>query len=151
MVIIMNIIKKILPICIVFFLIIFAICIFGLNDIQLKIYELQLKAQKLPENTEFIEMQSVLGKLNGTGNGINFLNTMLIHSDLTLDELENYYTDMGLDVIKQTNCKFIHKLLEHGAEIEYDSLVDKTLIENYYVVIQYKSGNAWNDFDIRGH
>ncbi len=155
----MKLLKKFLLICIgiVVFITALSICKFAvtgtslLNDIQLKFYELQLKTQKLPENTEFVEIKSVLGKLNGNGNGIDFLNTMLICSDLTFDELNSYYTDMGLDVIQQTSSKFSHKILEHNAEIEYEALKDMVSSENYYVVFQYKSGNALNNFDVRGH
>lgn len=104
----------------------------------------------LPENTYLIEKQSVCGKLNGNGNGINYLATILIKSDLSLVELQDYYSNY--EVMEQNSNLFESEYLEHDS-ISYDMLDNITEFNGYYVVYSYKSadfGSIW-EFDIRGH
>ena len=47
----------------------------------------------LPEETELIESLSQAGKLTGNGNGMQYFGAILIRSELSLEELETYYSD----------------------------------------------------------
>ena len=47
----------------------------------------------LPEQTELIEAISQTGKLTGNGNGMQYFGAILIKSELSLEELETYYSD----------------------------------------------------------
>ena len=47
----------------------------------------------LPEETELIESLSQAGKLTGNGNGMQYFGAILIKSELSLEELETYYSD----------------------------------------------------------
>lgn len=47
----------------------------------------------LPEQTELIEAISKAGKLTGNGNGMQYFGAILIKSELSLEELETYYSD----------------------------------------------------------
>ena len=47
----------------------------------------------LPEKTELIESLSQAGKLTGNGNGMQYFGAILIRSELSLEELETYYSD----------------------------------------------------------
>ncbi len=42
----------------------------------------------LPNNTEFIEMVYIAGKLVGNGNGMQYFGAILIKSELSLEELK---------------------------------------------------------------
>ena len=46
----------------------------------------------LPEETELIESLSQAGKLTGNGNGMQYFGAILIRSDLSLEELDAYYS-----------------------------------------------------------
>ena len=47
----------------------------------------------LPEETELIESLSQAGELTGNGNGMQYFGAILIRSELSLEELETYYSD----------------------------------------------------------
>ena len=49
----------------------------------------------LPEETELIESLSQAGKLTGNGNGMQYFGAILIRSDLSLEELDAYYSGKG--------------------------------------------------------
>ena len=46
----------------------------------------------LPEETELIESLSQAGKLTGNGNGMQYFGAILIRSELSLEELDAYYS-----------------------------------------------------------
>lgn len=47
---------------------------------------------ELPNDTEYIESFSKAGKLIGNGNGMQYLGGILIRSELSLEELQTYYS-----------------------------------------------------------
>ena len=47
----------------------------------------------LPEEAELIESLSQAGKLTGNGNGMQYFGAILIRSELSLEELDAYYSD----------------------------------------------------------
>lgn len=103
----------------------------------------------LPEQTELIEAISQTGKL--TGNGMQYFGAILIKSELSLEELETYYSDYRsneweylVEIQEGQSIKVIeHKALQFSEEIE-DS--------GYYIVYSWGSGNALlKELDIRGH
>ena len=61
------------------------------NDMIAKRTEKELKHTSLPENTEIIDSISIAGKLTGNGNGMQYFGAILIKTDLSEEELNNYY------------------------------------------------------------
>ena len=105
----------------------------------------------LPEETELIESLSQAGKLTGNGNGMQYFGAILIKSELSLEELETYYSDYRsneweyfVEIQEGQSIKVIeHKALQFSEEIE-DS--------GYYIVYSWGSGNSLlKALDIRGH
>ncbi len=105
----------------------------------------------LPEETELIESLSQAGKLTGNGNGMQYFGAILIKSELSLEELETYYSDYRsneweyfVEIQEGQSIKVIeHKALQFSEEIE-DS--------GYYIVYSCGSGNSLlKELDIRGH
>lgn len=139
--------KTVIVTCILFSLIILPWLINPLiNNLRLFFLTKQLMDYTLPAQTEVLENDSVCGKLNGNGNGMDFLTTILIKSDLSLEELQKHYS--FAKVIEQKGRKLDSQYLEHG-EIYYSELKDVTNYENYFVVMIYDSGHPAL-FDIRG-
>ena len=105
----------------------------------------------LPEETELIESLSQAGKLTGNGNGMQYFRAILIKSELSLEELETYYSDYRsneweylVEIQEGQSIKVIeHKALQFSEEIE-DS--------GYYIVYSWGSGNSLlKELDIRAH
>jgi len=91
----------------------------------------------LPEETELIESLSQAGKLTGNGNGMQYFGAILIRSDLSLEELDAYYSRY------RSNEWVDHGTLQFAEEIK-----DR----GYYIVYSWGSGNSLLDeLDIRGH
>ena len=105
----------------------------------------------LPEEAELIESLSQAGKLTGNGNGMQYFGAILIRSDLSLEELETYYSDY-----RSNEWEYLVEIQEGQSikEIEHKALQFSEEIEDsgYYIVYSWGSGNSLLDeLDIRGH
>lgn len=117
-----------------------------INNIRLAQFSRQIYSHSLPRQTQLLEKQCICGKLNGNGDGMDFLATILIKSDLSLEELQRYYS--FATVIKQEGIILNSEYLENG-EIRYSKLKDVTNFKDYYVVFIFDGGYPAL-FDIRG-
>ena len=105
----------------------------------------------LPENTECIEAIYKAGKLVGNGNGMQYFGAILIKSELSLEELKEYYSafaehEWECVVEEQTGQEI--KVIEH-AGLTFKTYVDA---DRYYIVYSWGDNNTiFHEFDIRGH
>ena len=120
------------------------------NNIAYKV-EKELCETPLPEKTDLIESISRAGKLTGNGNGMQYFGTILIRSDLSLEELDAYYSgyrsnewECLVETQEGQSIEVIdHETLQFSEEIK-DS--------GYYIVYSWGSGNSLlEELDIRGH
>lgn len=121
------------------------------NDMEAKKVANAIKECALPERTQLLDTVSAAGKLVGNGNGMQYFGAILIKSELSLDELKEYYGKLASDefhniVEKQESntIDFIeHEPLSFDAECDY---------EDTYIVYSWGnySGIA-SEFDLRGH
>ncbi|WP_339290161.1 hypothetical protein [Paenibacillus sp. FSL E2-0201] len=108
----------------------------------------------LPDKTERVDALSSAGKLMGNGNGMQFFGAILIKSEQTLEQLNNFYAkyrenDWSYIVEKQVsnNIAFI----EHR-DLKFKALKADEKLVNYYIVYTWGSSNyPLSDLDIRGH
>ncbi len=111
----------------------------------------RVKEIELPEATEYIESFSKAGKLVGNGNGMQYLGGILIESELSLEDLESYYSQYAENeweciVEKQTgkNIRFV----EHGT-VSLNGDIDG---DNFYIVYSWGDGDSiYSELDLRGH
>ena len=105
----------------------------------------------LPEETELIESLSQAGKLTGNGNGMQYFGAILIRSELSLEELETYYSDY-----RSNEWEYLVEIqegqsiegIDHGTLQFAEEIKDR----GYYIVYSWGSGNSLLDeLDIRGH
>ena len=103
----------------------------------------------LPEETELIESLSQAGKL--TGNGMQYFGAILIRSELSLEELDAYYSDYRrneweylVEIQKGQSIEVIdHGGLQFSKEIKGSG---------YYIVYSWGSGDSLlQELDMRGH
>ena len=105
----------------------------------------------LPEQTELIEAISKAGKLTGNGNGMQYFGAILIKSELSLEELDAYYSRY-----RSNEWEYLVDIQE-GQEIEvvdHSTLQFAEQIESkgYYIVYSWGDGNSLlKEIDIRGH
>ena len=109
----------------------------------------QLFAVPLPDHTVMVESISATGKLAGNGNGMQFFGAILIHSELTLDELSAYYAqELPNAVVKEQKTPKI-ACVEHRA-ISFHAAISDT--QEYYIVYLFGNGIfPFSNLDIRGH
>ena len=120
------------------------------NNIAYKV-EKELCETPLPEKTELIESISRAGKLTGNGNEMQYFGAILIRSDLSLEELDAYYSgyrsnewECLVETQEGQSIEVIdHETLQFSEEIK-DS--------GYYILYSWGSGNSLlEELDIRGH
>lgn len=105
----------------------------------------------LPEETELIESLSQAGKLTGNGNGMQYFGAILIRSELSLEELDAYYSDYRSNewecLVETQEGQFI-EVIDHGTLQFTEEIKDS----DYYIVYSWGSGNSLlEELDIRGH
>ncbi|HOP11610.1 MAG TPA: hypothetical protein PK629_08985 [Oscillospiraceae bacterium] len=112
----------------------------------------KLIALSLPESTQIIDSISCAGKLVGNGNGMQFFGAMLIKSELSQDQLMNYYQTY------QDTIPSISVDRQLGNKIE--SIINRELafsqtgnVSGYYIVSAFldESDYFLSDYDLRGH
>lgn len=105
----------------------------------------------LPEETELIESLSRAGKLTGNGNGMQYFGAILIRSELSLEELDAYYSDYrnneGGYLVEIQEGQDV-KVIDHGT-VQFSEEVKE---DEYYIVYSWGSSNSLlKELDIRGH
>ena len=120
------------------------------NNIAYKV-EKELCETPLPEKTELIESISRAGKLTGNGNGMQYFGAILIRSDLSLEELDAYYSDYRSnewEYLVETQEGQHIEVIDHGTLQFTEEIKDS----GYYIVYSWGSGNSLlEELDIRGH
>ena len=120
------------------------------NNIAYK-EEKELCETPLPEKTELIESISRAGKLTGNGNGMQYFGAILIRSDLSLEELDAYYSGYRSnewECLVETQEGQSIEGIDHGTLQFAEEIKDR----GYYIVYSWGSGNSLLDeLDIRGH
>ena len=120
------------------------------NNIAYKV-EKELCETPLPEKTELIESISRAGKLTGNGNGMYYFGAILIQSELSLKELDDYYSDYRSN---EWECLVETQEGQSIEVIDHETLQFSEEIKDsgYYIVYSWGSGNSLlEELDIRGH
>lgn len=122
-----------------------------INDTVAKKTANELTHFPLPSNTELIESIYKAGKLVGNGNGMQYFGAILIKSELSLDELKEYYSEFA---DSEWKCIVENQTNKDIGMIEHTKLTFKADIEgnNYYIVYSWGNNNTiFHELDIRGH
>ena len=105
----------------------------------------------LPEETELIESLSQAGKLTGNGNGMQYFGAILIRSELSLEELDAYYSDYRSnewEYLVETQEGQPIEVIDHRTLQFTEEIKDS----DYYIVYSWGSGKSLlEELDIRGH
>ena len=136
------------------------ICIVGVivplhNTYLANQLEVELLEIPLPEKTVFIESITATGELDGNGGEMNFFGGMLVKSELSEKELNEYYSKMREShddyLIKEQSSAEI-TVIKNGY-YGFEQLEDVADFENYYLVYSWGSDDSvlqsLNKFDFR--
>lgn len=123
------------------------------NHIAEKI-EKDLLKYELPNSTEIIDSVSLTGKLNGNGNGMQYVGVLLVESELSEEAIKEHYSAQldYVEVVRQEDSKL--DFIEHG-DYSYDGFPGVEG-KSYYSVVCYDSNRSdafgfLLDLDLRGH
>lgn len=142
--------KAVIPIVLIAVLLVgFIVSVPLVNNHSAKEVERRLVSTALPDNTEIVESLSKAGKLVGNGNGMQYFGAMLIKSELGLEELEAYYSEIiSGSAVREQKSRDI-EIIEHGA-LSFEAEISDT--EGYFIVYLFGSGKKpFSELDIRGH
>lgn len=123
-----------------------------LNDNVAKKTADELLEIPFPDNTEFMESIYEAGKLDGCGNGMQYFGAILIKSELSLDELKEYYAEFADNewtcvVENQINSDIDKRIMDETLTFKTDIVGN-----NYYIVYSWGDNDTiFNEFDLRGH
>lgn len=125
-----------------------------INDYTAVTAARELSEMDLPPQTELIETISSAGKLVGSGNGMQYFGAILIKSELSIEKLEDYYSQYRKNewsyIVEEQKGSEI-KAVEHR-NLEFKELRDIDDSDKYYIVYSWgESKFALADMDIRGH
>lgn len=120
------------------------------NDAAARDIETQLRDAPLPGDAEVLDSTSLAGKLSGNGNGMQYLGAILIRSDQTASELQEFYDaqavaeDLWVEVTTGDGLSGLHRtpgFLGGPAE------------PGTYIVFSWGDGpgEPFESFDLRGH
>ena len=141
--------KAAIVLCIIFavLLLLFLLCPLLNNAFAEKTAD-TLEAIPLPETTEVTEKISRAGKLTGNGNGMQYFGALLLRSELTLEELQAYYTGVGAD------CTVTAQETQQIEAIENTEVLLSTDVTagGFYLVYTWRqTGFPLALFDLRGN
>lgn len=148
--------KKIAKVAYIIFIlvILFIISCPIVNNITARFVISDVKSVPLPPNTQVAEQFSRAGKIVGDGNGMQYLGVVLMESDLSLEELDQYYSSY-----REAEWEYIVEVqdtqnVDTLENVHCDPYTLKTDISTgqYYIVYSWGSGiSPFRDLDLRGH
>ena len=113
------------------------------NDLVLNSFSEQLYNCNLPDKTVIVEKHEICGKLNGNGDGMDFLACILIKSDKTMEELEEHFKALEFEGAKSSHTlQFFYKycftawyLRLLGTQMTNDFIIFKNQMKLYRLFI----------------
>jgi len=141
---------KLVGICMIVLILAIFVSVLVYNNYCAHKVEKVLCETPLPEQTELIEAISKTGKLTGNGNGMQYFGAILIRSELSLEELNTYYSDYRSNewdyLVEVQEGRFV-EVIDHGTLQFSEEIKDS----GYYIVYSWGNGNSLlKELDIRG-
>ena len=117
-----------------------------------------LLTRPLPAETEIVDSMYAAGNLFSQGNKIQYLGAILIRSERTLEELQEFYrsqfTGLSLGVREQTSARIEPGMLPN-VNLSFRGIEEEEPLENHFIVFAFGnhdwSSNFFTFFDIRAH
>lgn len=128
------------------------------NNIVARKLEQELLDCAIPNKTAIIDSISIANKTSGNGNGMQWYGALLIKSELTEDELTEYYENLIADdnlyiSVSVQNSPLVFEQYKYHFEgfDEIDSYYCVMLSKNSISGLETSFSEKILNFDIRGH
>ena len=122
------------------------------NDAIARSVRNSLLEHPLPAETEVIDSMYAAGNLISQGNKIQYLGAILIQSELTLEELQEHYSRLG---VREQACARIELGTSKNVSLSFRGVEEGEALENHFIVFSFGnhdwSSNFFTFFDIRAH
>lgn len=124
-----------------------------INNMSAKKIVKELKKLPVPQKTEVVDSCYKAEKIAGNGNGMQYIGTILIKSDLSIDELEAFYSkyqkkELECTVVDQKNPEL--DFFDYEDELRFSEYDNRK--GNYYIVFSWGEGiSPFDELDIRGY
>lgn len=138
---------------------VFIIAVPVINNCISATYESRLKNAPVPDGTTVIESASVTGKKMGNGNGMQWFGFLLVESDMSIEELEKWYSDQ-VD-LKENEDLWVSpqetpEIIEHSRHNfkkfkNSENCYQICLFKNSVSGLEENFGEKLLNFDLRGH
>ncbi len=132
----------------------FILCIISIPLINnYQAYKVKNKLQNipLPEDSVIAEAVSSVGKLVGNGNGMQYFGAILIHSELSLEEIKSHYSSHAESEWKapRVDNQTSQTINVTNSPLHFSTTIDNA---NFYIVYLWEDSNSFFlNLDIRGH
>lgn len=137
---------------IIVLLLLFVVSVPIVNDYTATRIETKLKDIPLPEKSSYLESVSQAGKMAGNGNGMQFFGAILIESELSIDELNRFYSDYSnseMNIVIEEQASQEIKFIEHG-KLSFNHELSQS--RNYFIIYAWSSGiEPFRSLDVRAH
>ena len=128
----------------------YIVCPFINNGEAKKVLNVLLSCD-LPQQTILLDNVSAAGKLVGNGNGMQYFGAILIRSNLSEEELRDYYKELDSEeyhiIVEKQESNAIEVI--ENARIFFDEAND---YKDAYIVYSWGNYSGFaSEWDIRGH
>ena len=103
----------------------------------------ELKQLPLPEDTVVVEEKAIADRLCGNGDGVQYFGALLLKSDLSLEDLEEYYAKFRDDNdCYRVEHQYDSELKQDELSLHQDNSFETTIdSDNYYILY------TWGNYD----
>ena len=111
-----------------------------INDRVVADFVKELKQKPLPDNTVIVEENAIADRICGNGDGVQYCGALLLKSDLSLEELKEYYLSQFNDNEDYNIVEYKtidESYLEERSAFHFDAEKE----DNYYILY------AWSNYD----
>ena len=121
-----------------------------INDRVAANFVKDLKQKPLPENTVIVEENAIADRICGNGDGVQYCGVLLLKSELSLDELKEYYQSQFNDN-EDYNIVEYKSIDESYLEEVHAFHFNTEKEDNYYILYAWSNYNSiFTYFDWRG-
>lgn len=79
------------------------------NNLKLNKFARQLFDLALPQSSSVVEEKKICGKLNGNGNSMDYLACLLIKSDKSKEELDDFLNNLTFHCVEKIKKRSVQK------------------------------------------
>ena len=103
-----------------------------------------LKQIPLPEDTIMVEEKAIADRLCGNGDGVQYFGALLLKSELSIEDLEEYYAQLNDDKFCcEVEHQYDRRIEQDELSLHQDNIFNSTIDgDNYYILYSWGNYNS---------